>query len=81
MIGLIPIALAEAIAAQECARQAIDQFMDAFDDRWITGHGTGDMRGFLAIDDQPPTPAEKAMAILAPQLANEPLYRSIGTPL
>ncbi|WP_345624522.1 hypothetical protein [Streptomyces ziwulingensis] len=54
--------------------------MNALDDRFIFGYGTGEPLGFLA-PDRPPTPAEKAMAILAPHLADEPLYRSTSAPL
>ncbi|MET7975736.1 hypothetical protein ABZW44_22375 [Streptomyces mirabilis] len=83
--SLIPPILAEVMTAQDRAREAADKFindlMDGFDRRWITGHNTGEPRGFLPVDDRPPTPAEKAMAILAPHLADEPLYQSIGTPL
>lgn len=81
MTGLIPAHLADIAAAQDHAREAFQRFMDAFDEHWITGYGTGDMRGFLPVDHRPPTPAEQAMAILAPHLADQPLYRSIGTPL
>ena len=81
MSGLIPACLADVAAAQDSAREAFERFMDALDDRWITGNGTGEIRGLLAVDDRPPTPAEQAMAILAPYLADEPLYQSIGTPL
>lgn len=84
MTELIPAYLTEVMAAQDRAREAADKFisglMDEFDSRWITGNGTGEPLGFLAPDRQP-TPAEKAMAILAPHLVDEPLYRSIGTPL
>lgn len=80
MVGLISAHLADIAAAQEAAREAFEQFMDALDDRFITGNGTGELLGFLG-SDRPPTPAEKAMAILAPHLVDEPLYRSIGTPL
>ena len=81
MTGLIPACLADIAASQESAREAFERFMDALDDRWITGNETGEIRGFLAVDDRPPTPAEQAMAILAPHLVHEPLYRTIGTPL
>lgn len=80
MAGLIPARLADIAAAQQAAREAVEQFMDALDDRFITGYGTGEPLGFIA-SDRPPTPAEKAMEILAPHLADDPLYRSIGTPL
>ena len=85
MAELIPAHLAEAMAAQDCLREASERFindlMDDFDARWITGNGSGGPRGFIAIDHQPPTPTERAMAILAPHLAREPRYQTLGTPL
>jgi hypothetical protein len=41
----------------------------------ITGGGTGEPLGFLAPALREPTPAERAFAILAPHLDNEPLYQ------
>ncbi|MFE9935882.1 hypothetical protein [Streptomyces hirsutus] len=44
---------------------------------WIEGYGTGEMRGLLAAwaERREPTPVERALQILAPHLAREPLYR------
>lgn len=45
-------------------------------DHWfLYGSGTRENRGFLPVYERPATPAELALAILTPHLANEPLYR------
>jgi hypothetical protein len=45
-------------------------------DATVTGNGTGEPRGFLAMTDTPePSPADRAFAILAPHLDDVPLYR------
>ncbi|MEU0370615.1 hypothetical protein ABZ070_10180 [Streptomyces sp. NPDC006283] len=47
----------------------------------IVGYGTGDMRGILAWLNEPPGPPsiERALDILRPLLAREPLYRPTRT--
>lgn len=44
-------------------------------DRWLLGNGTGEPRGVSAMVDLPePTPTERALAILDPELRRCPLY-------
>lgn len=43
-------------------------------DATVTGNGTGEPRGFLAREEREPTPAERALAILDPELRRCPLY-------
>lgn len=44
-------------------------------DATVTGNGTGEPRGFFGPALHEPTPAERAFAVLAPHLADIPLYR------
>jgi hypothetical protein len=43
----------------------------------IEGYGAGEMRGLLSSVTRLPTPMERALSILAPHLAREPLYRGV----
>jgi len=43
-------------------------------DRLIYGNGTGVPRGILSWEERPPTPVERAFAILDPHLRSCPLY-------
>ena len=57
-------------------RQLWQVINERFAEALVTGNGTGQIVGFLAMADAPePTPVERALAILAPHLRREPLYR------
>jgi hypothetical protein len=43
---------------------------------WITGNGTGEPRGVLGCEPAEPTPTERALAILDPELRRCPLYNA-----
>lgn len=43
----------------------------------IEGYGTGEIRGLLEFTTRVLTPEERALSILAPYLAREPLYRGV----
>lgn len=43
----------------------------------VDGYGTGEPRGLLSSVTRLPTPMERALSILAPHLAREPLYRGV----
>lgn len=46
-----------------------------FDHLYVTGQGTGEPRGFLAMtEEREPSPVERALAILGPHLRDCPLY-------
>lgn len=45
-------------------------------DATVTGNGTGEPRGFLTREQREPTPAERAIAILGPELRRCPLYKA-----
>jgi hypothetical protein len=59
-------------AAYASAMAETDAMLDRF---LISGDSTGEMRGFLNPVEREPTPAERALAILAPHLDDVPLYR------
>lgn len=44
---------------------------------WIDGYDAGRMGGLLASATRLPTQIERALSILAPYLAGEPLYRGV----
>ncbi|MET8766350.1 hypothetical protein [Streptomyces sp. NPDC004658] len=44
--------------------------------RLVTGDGTGEPRGVLAWEPTEPTPVERALAILGPELRCCPLYNA-----
>lgn len=63
--------IVDTLTAQTLYGEALTELM-------ITGEGTGEPLGLLAtIPSQPdqPTPAQRALEILRPHLADEPLYR------
>jgi hypothetical protein len=54
----------------------LEQHIGAAFDRAFDGDHDGAMTGLIAMADAPePTPMERALAILAPHLRREPLYR------
>lgn len=59
---------AYAMAAAETAR--------IFDERFITGYGTGEPRGVLDWEPREETSLERALAILGPHLRACPLYKA-----
>jgi hypothetical protein len=59
---------AYAMAAAETAR--------IFDERFITGDGTGEPRGILGWESREETSMERALAILDPHLRACPLYQA-----
>lgn len=70
---------AELDARQVELRARLDEFIhaafDLADERWITGCGTGETRGFLSHEEHEPTPVDRALELLAPHLADVALYR------
>ncbi|NUP17377.1 MAG: hypothetical protein HOV73_25935 [Streptomyces sp.] len=43
----------------------------------VDGYGAGEIRGLLELTTRVLTPEERALSILAPHLAREPLYRGV----
>jgi hypothetical protein len=75
--GAPPPPTAEQIAEwmRACTELAHPAAFAAVDQQLVTGSGTGEPLGLLAWTPREPTPAERAMAILAPELRWCPLYK------
>lgn len=61
--------------------RAFAEAFTAAERRLVTGNGTGEPRGLAAWEPSEPTPIERALAILDPDLRRCPLYEAGPPPL